>query len=208
MRKILSYFIFAVLAFGLSFEAYGQSSGSLRKSELERISISKIPIPGYDTPRPGDVPGPIEPAYEYWAYVEAMRDVDTVRGRVDLGFHTSREFDMRFFGIDGFEITRKGGRSASHVKRGYKCRDLMIGWLGSDQVFPEKALYHDFDEPIKIVVKSVKNDKYAKRWLFIIYKDGVNLNQLAARSGCAIVTTFERNPVYYGRETPVTVALD
>ncbi len=207
-RNISSILFFAFSICCFAIPASAQSNSSIRKTELERVGLDQIPLPGYADPRPGDVAGPTEPAYTYWAYIESIRDVDTVKGQVDLGFNSFREFGFRYFAIDGFEITRKGGRSASHVDRGFKCRDLMVDWLGSDQEFPRKATYHEFYEPIKIVVKSVKSDKYSGRWLFILYKDGVNLNQLAARSGCAIVTTFESKPVYYPVDTPIAASIE
>jgi len=205
MMRFLYRIIAALAVFSLlTVSAYAQSSASLRKQELERVSISEIPLAGYDEPKPGDIPGPTEPAYTYWGQIYAIRDVDTVQGMVDLGFNTHMWFGYRFSANDGFEITKKGGRSASHVARGFKCRDLMVGWLGSKQVFPKTAKYHQFNKPIRVVVQSVKSDKYAERWLFVIYKDGVNLNQLAARSGCSIVTTFKSKPPFYPRDTPIT----
>ena len=203
--RFLNRIIGALAVFSLlTVSAFAQSNASIRKKELESVSISQIPLAGYDKPKPGDVPGPTEPAYTYWGHVYAIRDVDTVRGSVDLGFNVHMWFDYRFWANDGFEITKSGGRSASHVARGYKCRDLLVEWLGSNQKFPKTAKYHQFEKPIQVVVKSVKPDKYAERWLYVVYKDGVSLNQLAARSGCAIVTTFKTNPPFYPRNTPIT----
>jgi len=204
IMKFLLSFLLSFFILVLSNDAFGQSSASLRKKELEAVKIREIPLAGYDEPRPEDAPPLLEPAYTYWGYVTAIRDVDTVRGWVDVGFHTRIEFDYRYYAIDGFEITRKGGRSASHVNRGYKCRDLMVEWLGSDAKFPKTAKYHEFKQPIQVVVKSYRADKFAKRWNFSVHKDGKNLNQFAARSGCAIVTTFTKSPVYYPRDTPIS----
>lgn len=193
-----------ILLLSLSATAYGQSAAKQRKKALEAVSISEIPLAGYLEPREDDEAVPLKPAYTYNAYVTHIRDADSVLGVVDLGFNISINFSFRFYANDAFEITRKGGRSKSHVARGYKCRDLMVQLLGSLQTFPKKATFHEFAFPIPVIVKSKKADKYAERWLFQIYKDGKDLNQISARAGCAIVTKFEANPAVYDRYTSIT----
>ena len=184
--------------------SFAQSAGQARQDALEAISIDDIPLPGYDEPRPGDAPPITKADYTYEGLVYEIRDADTVKGFVNVGYNLNIWFGYRYYGLDTFEITQKGGKTKSHVDRGYKCRDLMVQWLGSDEVFPRKSIYHKFKQPIPVIVQSVAPDKYSGRWLFIIHKDGKNLNQLAARAGCGVVTTFESSTPVFDRDTPIT----
>jgi len=207
MSKGFKFIIGLWLALICASNALAQSNGKLRQKELERVHIDDIPLAGYDLALEGDALPILEPSYTYTGWVYEIRDADTVKGFVELGFNVNMWFGYRYSGIDSFEITKKGGKSNSHVARGFKCRDLMAKWLGYEGTFPRKATYHKFPQPIKVVVESVGPDKFNERWLFILHKDGKNLNQLAARSGCSIVTTFKNKPVFYPRETPITVDL-
>lgn len=196
-------FIFAFFAL-FAFDASAQSTGKMRQAELESVPLSQIPLEGYDEVLPGDPAPVLEPSYRYKALVYGIRDADTIQAHVDVGFNIWLWVYIRYYGVDTFEITKSGGKKQSHVDRGYKCRDLMIEWLGSTETFPHKSQYHTFKEPIDIVVESVGADKYSGRWLFIPHKNGKNLSTLAARSGCGIVTTFQRDPVFFPRDTPIT----
>lgn len=201
---MLRSFLIAVLCLVISSPAFAQSAASQRKAELESVSISEIPLEGYLARRPGDAEPITRAAYTYQARIYSVRDADTVKAQIDVGFNFAHTVAIRFFGIDTFELTRSGGKTQSHVDRGYKCRDLMLRLIKSKEVLPRKSTYHVLDDPIDVVVQTVKSGKYAGRYLMIVHKDGLNVNQALARAGCGIVTTYDTKTPYMDRNTPIT----
>jgi len=154
-----------------------------------------IPFAGYEDVLPGD-PAPItEPPFIYRAVVTDIYDSDTLALWIDKGFNDWRHDERsRLAGVNAYEITRKYKTTKAQVKIGYQCRDLMIGWLGNDpKDYPHKAKYHRLKTPSDVIIQSI-GDKSGKfgRPLVIIWKDGRNLNQLLARSGCAVVTWYDK----------------
>jgi len=122
------------------------------------------------------------PAYCYGFRITAIYDADTLVGDLDMYDHVwKRDEIIRLYGINSMEIRRSKakGIGAKEVAQGYDHRDALIRFLGLDPSnFERKARYHPLDEPVWVVVQTIK-DRSGKfgRLLGIIHKDGVNVNE-------------------------------
>lgn len=100
--------------------------------------------------------------YKYRAEIVRVIDGDTVECKVDLGFDVSLNAKFRMSGIDSPEIDTEAGKVTAA-----RLRDLCpVG--------------------LKCVVQTRKDrkEKYG-RYLAVIIKDGVNINQLLLDEGLA-----------------------
>ena len=163
-----------------------------------------IPFEGYQTRLSGDPEAVAKPSRTYAAQVISLYDSDTMRLNIDKGFNDWKHATtVRLAGVNAYEITRKYKTSVEDIKKGYQCRDLMLTWLAQDALkYPHKAKYHTFETPSDVIIQT-SNDKAGKygRTLVVIWKDGVNLNQWLARSGCAVVTWYDGKE--YDRDTAI-----
>jgi len=144
-----------------------------------------------NTPNPPTVAQDVAaPAYIYHAELTKVYDADTWRADIDLGVNTWRRNEpLRLYGLDAPEIKRSKakGHTRAHVNEGYKCRDIMLSFLGlAPQNYARKAKYIKINTPVPVIIQTIKDeeDKYG-RMLAIIHKDGINLNQKLIASGCA-----------------------
>lgn len=93
------------------------------------------------------------PEFTYKAKLVRVLDGDTAVFDIDLGFYLTTRLPVRLMGINAPELNQAGGQDAK----------VHLTMLLSDGEF---------------VLKSYKpRDKYG-RYLAVIYKDGINLNQL------------------------------
>jgi len=204
--KVTLLLILSLLAFNLTPAAQAQST-------------APIPWAGYQDVLPGDPESIEAPQYTYTAIVKEVYDSDTLNIDLDVGFDFwRRDLNVRLAGTNAFEIKKSRskrfrGRSigSTHVKTGFECRDLMIGWLGGNPShYPRRVKYHNLlrpdglnvvpDAPIKwvedggprVIVQTI-GDASGKfgRPLVIIWKNGNNLNQWLVRSGCADLNWYD-----------------
>ena len=103
-----------------------------------------------------------EYTYEY-VEVTKIIDGDTIEAMVDLGFNTWKRVKFRLYGINAPEIT------GDEKELGLKSKDYLSSLIPVGSV---------------IKVKCVGQEKYG-RWLGILIKDDVNLNEKLIQEGYA-----------------------
>lgn len=124
----------------------------------------------------------IQPAYRYGFLIKAIYDGDTIVGDLDMYDSVWKDGEIiRLYGINCQEIKRSKskGIDSDDVQVGYDHRDALIEFLGLDPAdFPRKVKYHELDEPVWVVMETVKDasGKFG-RLLGIVHKDGRNLNE-------------------------------
>lgn len=149
-----------------------------------------------------------QPTYRYRAFITHIYDADTMRSDIDVGFRMWRGGEtLRLYAINTPEIKRSKakGITSADVEIGYQCRDIMLKALGEDpDIYPHKAVYHEIDPPVEVVIQTVKNQDMGKfgRLLAIVHKDGVNLNEQMIKSGCSEIELYDGKQ--YPRNTPIT----
>ena len=107
--------------------------------------------------------------YTYRAEVTKVYDGDTLTADIDLGLSVwVRGERMRLWGIDTPEI--RGGTPESK-RKGFAARDFLRKMVLGKSV----------------IIRTIK-DKKGKygRYLAVIYKDGVNINELLIKKGHAV----------------------
>ena len=166
--------------------------------------LSSLPNEDFKKVIPGD-PDPINQApFTYRLEIIGFYDSDTMIVNIDLGFGIwLKNQKIRLAGINAYEITRKYGTTTAGTKIGYKARDCMMEWCGADpSLYPHKAKYHWLEKPLTVLGQSIKDTsgKFG-RPLFILWKDGNNLNQWLARAGFAVVTWYDK--VEYPSTAPI-----
>jgi micrococcal nuclease len=103
--------------------------------------------------------------YEYNAVVVRIVDGDTVILDVDLGFYMYVRMSCRLSGINCLEMNEPGGSQAKTYLAG---------------ILPIAS---------KVLVHSIKPDKYAGRFDGIIVYNGMNINENLVISGYAVPWT-------------------
>lgn len=126
----------------------------------------------------------ITPAYRYGALITAIYDADTFMCDIDIFDRMwKRDEKIRLYGINANEIKRSKskGRGDAHVETGYDHRDLLIETLGLDPSdFPRKVRYHKLDDPVRVVIETIKDDsgKFGRLLGIIHTQNGVNVNEV------------------------------
>jgi len=190
-------------------------------------SAQTIPQENYQSVLEGDPAAIHTPIYTYRGVIKQVYDSDTLNIDIDLGFNFwRRDINVRLARTNAYEIKRSRSKKfrgrpidTEHVAQGFKCRDLMISWLGGNPtLYPRKVMYHelvprdgDLENIQKIpmdwlkyggseVVIQTLADESGKfgRPLVIVWKNGHNLNQWLVRSGCADLNWYD------GKSYPVT----
>ncbi len=120
--------------------------------------------------------------YTYKAIITDVYDGDSVTADIDLGFYTWRhEMKLRLYGINAPEV-------AKHTKREVSEEEKLLGLASRD--FLRKQVLNQ-----KVLIRTIKsrngNDRKGslKRYLVIIFKDDVNINQLMISEGHAVKYT-------------------
>jgi len=164
-------------------------------------------LENYDQGRAID-PAPVVPSNVYNGSLTSIYDVDTLELTYKFGQDVQRtNIRSRLAGLNGYEVTRRGGTTAQEVQYGFQCRDYLLDWLGyTGDPLPYKAKYHPIDPPLDVIIQGMLDDGAGKfgRPLVIIWsttEPSVNVNQLAIRSGCAEPTWYDKKT--YDRWDPV-----
>jgi len=105
----------------------------------------------------------VTPDYCYNAQVTRIIDADTVEVRVDVGFRMWAEMPMRLAGINAPEKYTDAGKVATNA---------LTDQLGSI--------------PSDVVVKTIKPVEKYGRYLGVLFKDEVNLNEWLINFGYAV----------------------
>ncbi len=109
----------------------------------------------------------VKPPYEYRAVVDRVVDGDTVILDVSLGFgmwlltSPKHPVSFRLLGLNAIELRNPGGKES---------RDHLAELLPAGT---------------EVVIRSVAVDKYGGRYDVVIFRDGVNINELLIATGWA-----------------------
>jgi len=228
--KFKTFFMVAVMFALTAFMPAPHAHAQIDAIPHAHAQIDAIPHAGWLDAQPGDPQAVFEPQYTYRGIVKEIYDSDTLNIDIDLGFDFWRhDMNVRLAGTNAYEIKKSRSKKfrgapidADHVAIGFKCRDLMIEWLGGDPAnYQNKVRYHNLLRPEmgqiiprappqwlddggpEVVVQTLKDEsgKFG-RPLVILWKDGNNLNQWLVRAGCADLNWYDG--VEYPSTAPIT----
>ena len=119
----------------------------------------------------------MEKKYNYNAKIIDIHDGDTLNVLVDLGFNLSQEMTVRLFGLNAPELRVRNENNK-----------LVENVLGTKTLTELKRLI-PIGSDVILETKKDKKEKYG-RYLGIILKDGININNYLLENNLATILKY------------------